>query len=214
MENRVVEFVAWAGAGKTTIVRAIEAQNRGTGVRVKAVHAYHVGSVTALVREPAWLLRSLILIWRLGGGRRLFGKSAVNYVAVVGASRWANRQARRHDSTWYMFDQCVLQGLRRLAGEVSVPMHEIIRCYGTLIPTPARVVAIDLPFDSIVARRAERDGYSRKTSRERFLRSWSDTLKALGELETGGYSNVKTLVLDGRLPVSRSAEVVRHWLTN
>lgn len=145
---KTVEFVGPAGVGKSTIVGAVIRQ---LNVPVARREAYRVSSATALLRHPVWAARTLLFVCRAGGLRLLFSKAGANWFAVCGAALQARDLARR-DRAVQLYDQLLLQALRRVARETKRSVVELARHYNRLVPLSDLIVAVQVPVAELERR--------------------------------------------------------------
>lgn len=209
---KTVEFVGPAGVGKSTIVGAVIRQ---LNVPVARREAYRVSSATALLRHPVWAARTLLFVCRAGGLRLLFSKAGANWFAVCGAALQARDLARR-DRAVQLYDQLLLQALRRVARETKRSVVELARHYNRLVPLSDLIVAVQVPVAELERRLRARDGFQpppmeRERWQREVWRQWLDTRRALKVLQDSGRCRV--LVIDGRCAPDHNAGLVERCIT-
>ena len=201
---RVVEFVGPAGVGKTTIANAII--NPGRGVKGKP---YHVGSLYGLLMAPQRTYRAVRFLWRAGRWRS-FSKTGLNWLIVAGALFQAKQQIGP-ESGVMIFDQLVVQALRRLAREFGTTATRLAAEYRADIEVADLIICVMSPGDVVKARRMDRGGaVGRGFCQSGNWCSQLDTRRAVRLL--AGDKQAVCVIVDGRKDVKVNRKLIADFI--
>lgn len=204
----IIEFVAPAGAGKTSIANAL--YNLEPKLK-RPPNPFSSRNVFEVLFHPGEVLRSLLFLSRQGGIRFLFSKTGLIWFLLI-SSFCKIRRTDQH--SYYLYDQLFLQALRRIARETQVPLPDLLTHGRGALPFPDVLVFIQAPPSTIRRRKEKRDGDCAPTTSKQLCnhddidyRMWRDLLhmrRAMRTLENHP-SGPRIIILDGRPPPEENA---------